>query len=118
MKKIILGIVMGFCVTSLIALKVADYEVRNNTAEVNQYQGYYIFTDCKPIKEYDYIGTVKANEVQYTGGVTFGELTYDQLANNLVTIAKRKIKKGKLGEGNALIIHPESETADFIKIKE
>jgi hypothetical protein len=50
--------------------------------------------------------------------LTYGGLTYDQLANNLITIAKRKIKRRKLGDGNAFIIHPESETADFIKIKE
>jgi hypothetical protein len=118
MKKFLLGIVVGLSIISIIAFKVVNYEVKNNTAEVTQYQGYYIFTDCKPVKEYDYIGTVAANEVQYTGGLTYGGLTYDQLANNLITIAKRKIKRRKLGDGNAFIIHPESETADFIKIKE
>lgn len=118
MKKFFFGIIAGIGLTSMIAFKVANYEVKNNTAEVSQFQGFYIFTDCRPVKEYEYIGTVKSNEVQYTGGLSFGDLTYDQLANNLITITKRKIRKGKMGEGNAFIIHPESESADFIKIKE
>ena len=118
MKKFFFGIIAGLAITSFVAFKVANYEIRSNTAEVNQFQGFYIFTDCKPVKDYDYIGTINSNEVQYTGGLTFGGLTYDQLANNLITIAKRKIRKNKMGEGNAFIIHPESESADFIKLKD
>ena len=70
MKKIFFGIIAGFAISILVAFTVANYEVKNNTAEVSQYEGYYIFTDCKPVKEYDYIATIGANEVQYTGGVT------------------------------------------------
>ena len=36
------------------------YELKNNSAEVNQYQGVYIFTDSKPLKDYKYLGTVKS----------------------------------------------------------
>jgi hypothetical protein len=116
MKKFFFGIIAGLLITSMAAFTVVEYEIKANTAEVNQFQGYYIFTDCKPVKEYDYIGTVGATEVQYIGGLNFADLTYDQLATNLVTVAKRKIKRGKMKNGNAFIIHPESETADLIQI--
>lgn len=46
---------------TLLAFTVVNYEVKNNTAEVEQIEGLYVFTDSKPVKEYEYLGTVKAN---------------------------------------------------------
>lgn len=47
-----------------------SYEVKPTTGEVIQIEGLYIFTDCKPVKEYIYLGTVKnqggINNPQYT----------------------------------------------------
>lgn len=33
--------------------------MEKSTAKVNRYQNLYIFTDCEPIMEYEYLGTVK-----------------------------------------------------------
>ena len=64
MRKNFLGFLLGVAVTSLIAFKVANYEVKPSTSEVNRIEGLLIFTDCKPVMDYEYLGTVKSN----TGG--------------------------------------------------
>lgn len=61
MKKQLIAFVLGIVVTSLVGFKVLDYEVRKSTAEVERYQGYYIYTDSKPVQEYTYLGTVKVS---------------------------------------------------------
>lgn len=35
------------------------YEIQQNSAEVNQEQGLHIFVDSKPLKKYQYLGTIK-----------------------------------------------------------
>jgi len=71
MKKIILGSLIGVCMTTILAFTVANYDPKKSTAEVEQYEGLYVFVDSKPVKEYDYLGTVKASmtlgDTQYTG---------------------------------------------------
>lgn len=52
-------------------LLAANVLPHNNKAEVNQLQGIYIFTDSKPVQDYNYLGTVKngfrvAGSSQYT----------------------------------------------------
>lgn len=59
MKKLILGMIIGFSFSALVGAGIAEYVVSNKTAEVERYQNLYVFTDCKPVKEYDYLGTVK-----------------------------------------------------------
>ena len=44
----------------LVAFTFINYEPKKATAEVEQMQGLYIFTDSKPVLEYEYLGTVKA----------------------------------------------------------
>lgn len=34
-------------------------EVKKNLAEVPQYSGMYVFFNCNPVKEYEYVATVK-----------------------------------------------------------
>ena len=70
MKKIIIGCLIGIGLTSLVALKGANYEPKKATGEVEQMQGLYIFTDSKPVLDYEYLGTVKvtfALDAQYQG---------------------------------------------------
>lgn len=53
---------IGIALCGLFSFKmVADYVAKKNTAEVDQYQGVYVFTDSKPVGEYDYLGTVKVS---------------------------------------------------------
>jgi len=70
MKKIILGSLIGMGLTTLAAFTVINYEPKKATAEVEQMQGLYIFTDSKPVLPYEYLGTVKTSivmDTQYQG---------------------------------------------------
>lgn len=81
MKKIIIGSLIGISLTSLVAFTVANYEPKKATGEVEQMQGLYIFTDSKPVLEYEYLGTVKA---------TFGmDSQYQGVRDKLITKAKK-----------------------------
>ncbi len=81
MKNIILGSIIGISLTSLVAFKVATYEPKKATGEVEQMQGLYIFTDSKPVLEYEYLGTVTA---------TFGmDSQYQGVRDKLIKKAKK-----------------------------
>ncbi len=70
MKKTILGVLIGFTITAMLGFTYMSYEPKKATAEVEQMQGLYIFTDSKPVLEYEYLGTVKATigmDSQYQG---------------------------------------------------
>ena len=91
MKKTIIPFASGLLVVGLLAFTTVNtYESKSNTAEVDQIQGYYIFAKCKPVKEYDYLGTVK--------GPTIGNHEFD----NLVELIVKKAKK-EYPDANALI---------------
>jgi len=84
-------------------------KIKNNIAEVNQIEGYYIFTDCKPVKEYQYLGTVKV-----TGGFSSGQYT---------DVLKKIVKRAHdtFPSADALILHFTSgaaDHADAIKFKD
>lgn len=99
MKKLSLGIVFGMILTSLLAFDNTSYEPNKATGEVELMQGLYIFTDSKPVLEYEYLGTVKtvfAMDVQYQG-------TRDKMI--------RKAKK-KYPEAEGIIIHFKSGGTD------
>lgn len=114
MKKFFFGIGVAI----LFAFQATnDNDLKKIQGEVSKYEDFYIFTDCKPVNDYDYVATIKCNTAQVTG-LNLSEVTYEQLRDNLIDIAKRKMKKGKMGEGNAIIIHPGSQSGDLIKLKE
>ena len=64
---------LGICLILMVLsgfTTISVYEIKNNTAEVEQYQGINIFTDSKPVQEYVYLGTVNSTfsmDSQYTG---------------------------------------------------
>ncbi len=64
MKKYVFGILIGISLTALTAM-VQNYQVKKATAEVESYENILIFSDNKPVMEYEYLGTVKSN----TGGL-------------------------------------------------
>lgn len=82
MKNISIGFICGFFLTALSAFSVVEYKVKLNTAEVNQLQGLYIFSDCKPILDYDYLGTVKST-------ITF-DGQYQSVRDKLIERTKEK----------------------------
>lgn len=71
MKKLILGGLIGMSLATILAFTVAKYDPKKSTAEVEQFQGLYVFVDANPVMEYEYLGTVKSSfslgDEQYTG---------------------------------------------------
>ena len=90
MKKSLIAFIFGLTISGLVAFTVANYETKKNTAEVDQIQGLYIFAKCKPVKEYEYLGTVK--------GPLVGSHEFD----NLVELMVKNTKKD-FPSANALI---------------
>jgi len=83
MKKLLSGIILGVSLTAFAAFKVATYEANKSTAEVETVQGIYVFMTSKPVKEYEYLGTVKS-------GAVVASKDYDKLMPKMVEKAKEK----------------------------
>ncbi len=108
MKRVIFGTLIGVTLTSLLALTVASYEPRNSTAEVDQIQGYCIFINAKPVKEYKYIGTVKSV-------MTLGSGQFQDVRDKLIRKAKKEYPEG---DGLIFNFHDGgTDKCDVIKIK-
>jgi len=90
MKKTFLSFVIGFSISALFAFTVANYQVKKNTAEVDQIQGFYIFAKGKPVNEFEYLGTVK--------GPLIGNHEFDNLVELMIKNAKKEFPNA-----NALI---------------
>ena len=109
MKKIILGSLIGIGLMTAVAFTVANYEVKKSTAEAEQLQGIYIFTDSKPVKEYEYLGTVKRNTLG------FGGAQYTDVRDGLIKRCKEDYPSA---DGLLLILKAGSaDRADAIKFK-
>jgi hypothetical protein len=57
---------------------------------VTNSQGIYIFTDSKPIGDYDYLGTVANNKVAWCPPACSGDLPYQQVIAELIRLTKKK----------------------------
>lgn len=79
MKKIILSVV----VLSLFAFTSIKLSSEKATAEANQVQGIFIFTDSKPTAEYEYLGTVS------TATIVWKTRGYEDIRETLL----KKLKK-------------------------
>jgi hypothetical protein len=110
MKKTSLGILIGLALTFLIAFTSdKTQEVKKSTAEVDQVQGLYIFTDSKPLYEYEYLGSVK------NGVRIVGSSQYQPVRDGLI----KKIKK-EYPQADGAIFHfvnGAADKADAIKFK-
>ncbi|MFY9307818.1 MAG: hypothetical protein WAQ28_02095 [Bacteroidia bacterium] len=107
MKKTVFAFVIGIVVAGLLSFKFA-YDSKKNTAEVEQYQGVYIFCDSKPVMEYDYLGTVK-------GGLGAMGGQYAGIRDNLIKRAKKEYPNA---EGLILILKEGgTDRCDAIKFK-
>lgn len=81
----------------------------NSLATVNQLQGLYVFTDCKPVGEYKYLGTVK------NGMRIAGSAQYEPVRDRLL----KKIKQD-YPEANGVIfsfVNGAADRADAIQFK-
>ena len=71
-------------------------------ATVNQLQGLYIFTDCRPVNQFQYLGSVK------NGFRMAGSSQYTAVRDRLI-----KKVKADYPAANAIIFHLNDKSADF-----
>ncbi len=108
MKKILFGVLFGIFITVLLAFKTSIYEPNNSTAEVNKIDGYYIFTDSKPIMPYEIIDTL---EIWF-----IGDTQYESIRKNFIKKAQNKFQNA-----NGLILNFNKKGIDkclVIKLNE
>lgn len=106
MKKLSYLLVTMFIIITSIAATLV-YEPKNATAEVEQIQGFYVFTDSKPVKDFEYIGTVKSS-ITLTG-------QYEPVRNKLLQKARKEFP-----QADGIILHLVNggvDKADCIKFK-
>jgi hypothetical protein len=97
-----------FAVIAIMTIATLSYSLiqqPKNLAEVEQIQGLYIFTDSKPVTEYEYLGTIK------TGAVVMSSKHKD-----VMSILLKKAKK-EYPTGEAIILSSDYFEADVIKFK-
>lgn len=91
MKNNMIFFLGGVFFTMVLSFQPLKFEPGYATAEVSKIDGYYIFTDGKPVMAYDTLGVVELGFVSGT--------QYESIRNNLI---KRAIKK--YPNGNGLIL--------------
>jgi hypothetical protein len=82
MKKQMIGFLLGISVPILLSFKSAIFTPSASTAEVNQIEGLYIFTDSKPLTPYDSLGSLEIGFVSDT--------QYESIRSSLIKKAKNK----------------------------
>lgn len=112
MKKVIITSVCALFlnINCLKAQQNSNDCNKKNVAIVEQVQGIYIFTDSKPVKEYDFLGSVEGPKR------SMGCWQYERVRDNLIKEALKEYPKT-----DALILHPHDgavDKADAIKFKE
>jgi hypothetical protein len=99
MKKYVTGFLFGMSITILAAFKAANFEPKASTAEVNKIEGFYIFTDSKPIMAYDSLATVEIGFVTDT--------QYESIRRSLIKKARNKFP-----DSNGLIMKFDKKGVD------
>lgn len=82
MNKSLLSFLIGSSLIIILAFKVAHYEASLSTAEVKKTEGFYIFSDSKPVMPYDSLGVVELGLVSGT--------QYQSIKSNLIKRARKK----------------------------
>lgn len=82
----LLPFLTGLALMALLAFKSRSYEAGFATAEVSQIEGFYIFTDSKPVMPYDSLGFVELGFVSGT--------QYESIRANLIKRARTKQPQG------------------------
>jgi len=87
-------------------IRFKNQEEDHSLARVNRYQGVYVFVDCSPVAEYQYLGNCNStNDIFKT--------QYTPLRDKLINICTHKYK-----DANGIILHLISngkDTAEAIK---
>jgi hypothetical protein len=104
MKNFTICLMSALALLCMFSFKMM-YDVRSQTAEVNQLEGIYIFTDSKPIKEYEVLGSIKV-------GFAMGSEKYAACRDRLISKAKKEYPAAQ-----AIIVQDGLEKADVLKFK-
>ena len=99
MKKSLLSFFLGSCLTCILAFKAITYEPNIATAEVFKIEGFYIFTDSKPIMQHDSLGIVELGFVSGT--------QYESIRANLIKRARKQYP-----DADGLILKPDKKSID------
>lgn len=82
MKKQIIGFLFGVGVTILVAFKGVNFTPSTSTAEVNNIESLYVFTDSRPVMPFDSLGIIEIGFVTDT--------QYETIRGSLIKKAKNK----------------------------
>jgi hypothetical protein len=107
MKKTFSGILLGGFLAFTLAFTTSEYKPNHSTAETSKIDGFYIFTDSKPVMPYDSLGVVDLGFVSGT--------QYESIRTNLI---KRARKKHPTADGLILNLNQkELDKCSVIKFK-
>lgn len=81
MKRFIAGSIAGVALTIILGFSVIRYEPGYATSELLKIDGFYIFTDSKPVMPHDSVGIVDLGFVSGT--------QYETVRNNLLKRARK-----------------------------
>lgn len=81
MNRFFLGSILGLSLTLMLAFSEIGYKPNYSTAEVSKIDGFYVFTESKPILPHDSLGTVDLGFVSGT--------QYDNIRTNLLKRARK-----------------------------
>lgn len=82
MKKSLLSFLLGCSLTIIFAFNTDNFKPNYSTAEVAKIDGFFVFTDCKPVMLYDSLGIVDLGFVSGT--------QYENIRKNLLKRTKKK----------------------------
>ncbi len=103
MKKLTLGIAIGIVFTAMVGMGIEGYVVSKQTANAEKSENLIVFTDSKPVMEYEYLGTIKM-AIAWTG-------KYYEVRQYMIKTAKKKYPNAEA------VILDGGGSADVIKFK-
>jgi hypothetical protein len=82
MKKTLSGFLLCSILVLAFAFTISEYKPNHSTAETSKIDGFYIFTDSKPVMPHDSLGVVDLGFVSGT--------QYESIRTNLIKRARKQ----------------------------
>jgi hypothetical protein len=99
MKNKLIGMVVGGSLATLFAFQWATHSADHSAAQSTMVEGFYIFSDSKPVMAHDTLGIVTLGFVKDT--------QYESIRDNLIRRARKSY-----GEANGLILQLSKKGLD------
>ena len=109
MKKSLLPVLTILFFLTSTAFFIDNYVVKKNTAEVDQIQGVYVFAKCKPVQEYEHLGTVK--------GPKIGKHEFDNLVESMIKNVKKEYPRANAIIFDSAIRQTHNTTVSAVILK-